>query len=159
MYYLEGIYIKQRPTPKREPYDPRTCSTPHQGLRRLSRGGRSLLFLGGGRLSLRSFVMTLAGSFGGRLSLSLFCAKAPAETTPSIAITKISRISLIIFSLSPHARLRAWEGERVAPTTRQQERCQMLFSEESNNRRPNSHGFALIRTLSYNHNLVQNAPL
>ena len=41
--------------------------------------------------------MTTTGSLGGRLSWPLRCANAPAETTPSIAITINCRISLIIF--------------------------------------------------------------
>jgi hypothetical protein len=54
----------------------------------------------GGRWSFRSLVMTFAGSFGGRLSWSLRCANAPADTTPSIAITSTPfRISFVIFNL------------------------------------------------------------
>jgi hypothetical protein len=71
-----------------------------QGLRRLSGLGFLSLFCRGGRLSFRSFVMTLTGSFGGRLSRSLLCANAPVETTPSIAITNNFRVRLIISSLS-----------------------------------------------------------
>ena len=92
--------------------------------------GLSLLFRGGGRLSLRSLVMTLAGSFGGRLSWPLRCANTPADTTPSIAITKSCRINLIIFKpfLLCQYLLRM-EGERVAPSRKLQERCHVLLGE------------------------------
>lgn len=68
------------------------------GLPRLSGLGLWLSFLGGGRLSLLEFVTTITFSFGGRLSRSFFCANAPVDTMPSIAITRNSRISFIIFS-------------------------------------------------------------
>jgi hypothetical protein len=71
------------------------------GLPRLSGFGFCLSFFGGGRLPLFSLVTTISLSFGGRLSRSFFCANAPTETTPSIAITSNSRISLIIFSYFP----------------------------------------------------------
>ena len=73
----------------------------------------------------------------------------PADRTPSIIITSNSRISLIISAISPHAEFRALEGERVAPTWRQQDRCHEHLREESISRSGNSHGFELNRTVSY----------
>ena len=43
----------------------------------------------------------------------------------------------------------AWEGERVAPTGRLQERCHVVLCEESINTPINSHGFELSRTVWY----------
>src|ERR1051325_7425611 len=67
--------------------------------------------------------MTFAGSLGGRLSWSLRCANAPAEATPSIAITTNCRSSLIIsdfllMQVPAHGR----EKEMRRPIW-QQERC------------------------------------
>src|ERR1700741_2077299 len=92
--------------------------------------------------------MTFAGSFGGRLSWSFFCANAPTETTPSIAITSNSLTSLIIFSLILLMPSSAQEGERDALPWRQQDRCHVILAQESNKMGANSHGFEFSRTLS-----------
>ena len=85
-----------------------------RGYGRLGRSGLglSLVFRGGGRFSFRSLVMTFTRSLGGRFSCSFRCANAPADTTPSIAITKSCRISLIIFSLFSSASLTAHWREK-----------------------------------------------
>jgi hypothetical protein len=64
-------------------------------------------------------------------------------------MTNSSRNSLIILTFSPHAVI-AQEGERDAPTGEQQDKCQMVWPEKSNNTWPKSHGFALSRTVSCN---------
>src|SRR5215217_6915834 len=93
--------------------------------------------------------MTLAGSFGGRLSWPLRCANAPADTMPSIAITSSScRSNLIISAFFSSCQVPAQEGERDALTRRQQDRCHVFSDEKSNKTRGKSHGFELSRTLS-----------
>src|SRR6185369_3277622 len=91
--------------------------------------------------------MTFAGSLGGRLS-SFLWANAPTDTTPSIAITSNSRISLIIFSLSPHATFCAGGRKRCADRRGQQDRCHVNLAAKSNKTGGNSHGFEFSRTLS-----------
>src|SRR5829696_2760878 len=74
--------------------------------------------------------MTFTVSFGGRFSWPLRCAKAPTDTTPSINITSISRISLIIFqpfssfTVPAHGR----EKELRRPAS-EQERCHETLGE------------------------------
>src|SRR6185503_2229839 len=93
--------------------------------------------------------MTFAGSFGGRLSWSLRCATAPADTMPSIAIiSNSSRSNLIISAFFSSCQVPAQEGERDALTRRQQDRRHVFSDEKSNKPRGNSHGFELSRTLS-----------
>lgn len=109
-------------------------------------------------MSFRSLVITLTGSFLGRLSWSFFCAKALVETTPNIAITRISLTNLIIFTLSSSCQCsRAREGERDAPHKRQQERCHVILAVESIRNRRKSHGFAFSRTLSCSRRGVRKA--
>src|SRR4030095_12207711 len=92
--------------------------------------------------------MTFAGSFGGRLSWSFFCANAPTDTTPSIAITSNSRISLIIFSLFSSCHVLRRREKEMRRTERQQDRCHVILAAKSNKIGRNSHGFELSRTLS-----------
>jgi hypothetical protein len=87
--------------------------------------GLGRLLFEGGRFSLRSFVMTFAGSFGGgRLSWSLRCANAPAETSPSIASTTncLTNFTIRLSLLMPFCGAHGREKE-MRRHERQQDKC------------------------------------
>lgn len=67
-------------------------------------GGGRLVFCGGG-VGCGLGDRTLSGSFGGRLSPPLPCAKAPKDTAPIITRTTNSRINFFISAEPPCAYL------------------------------------------------------